>query len=101
MEGPAPVTCSSSRTGWTGGLQRRERPPRDAALPDGGRAGLDERFAAAWQAFSPVVEGWVDVELHTGPAALEQLWLEVQSGHTAPRAGQVVTFPRGDTDTTA
>jgi NADPH:quinone reductase-like Zn-dependent oxidoreductase len=63
---------------------------------DWGKAGLDERFAEAWQAFSPVVEGWVDVEVSTGPQALEHVWLEVQGGRTAPRVGHVVTFPSDD-----
>ncbi len=68
---------------------------------DWGREGLDERFAAAWQAFSPVVAGWVDVDVRTGALALEQVWHEVQSGSTGPRAGLVVTFPSGDRDSTA
>jgi len=59
---------------------------------DWGRAGLDERFAAAWRNFAPVVEGWVDVVLGHGPAALEQVWLEVLSGKTAPRTGHILTF---------
>lgn len=60
---------------------------------DWGRDGLDERFAEAWAAFAPVVEGWVDVVERAGPEALEQTWCEVQSGATSPRSGHVVVFP--------
>ena len=60
---------------------------------DWGRGGLDERFATAWAAFAPVVEGWVDVDERTGPEALDELWREVQSGVTSPRSGHVVVFP--------
>nr|BBJ47942.1 hypothetical protein SAVMC3_05710 [Streptomyces avermitilis] len=57
-----------------------------------GRAGLDRRFADAWQRFAPVAEGWVDVVHGQGPQALTQVWREVQSGRTAPRTGHVVIF---------
>jgi hypothetical protein len=56
------------------------------------REGLDDRFADAWQRFAPVVEGWVDVVCGHGPAALEQVWHEVQSGRTDPRTGHVLTL---------
>lgn len=59
---------------------------------DWGRDGLDERFGAAWRAFAPAAEGWVDVVTHEGPAALEQVWRDVLAGTAAPRDGHVVTF---------
>ncbi|WP_406730200.1 DUF2855 family protein [Streptomyces sp. NBC_01794] len=61
-------------------------------IGDWGRAGLDRRFADAWQRFAPVVEGWVDVVHSNGPQALEQVWHEVQSGRTAPRTGHVIAL---------
>lgn len=59
---------------------------------DWGRAGLDERFGAAWRSFAPAVAGWVDVVHHAGPEALRDVWLAVLEGRTAPREGHVVTF---------
>jgi hypothetical protein len=60
-------------------------------IGDWGREELDRRFAAAWRAFAPVVEGWVDVHRQQGPEALERVWHEVLSGRADPRSGQVVT----------
>ena len=57
---------------------------------DWGRAGLDERFAQAWTAFVPVVQGWVDVTTGTGPQALEAAYLEVLGGRSDPRTGHVL-----------
>lgn len=57
---------------------------------DWGREGLDERYAAAWRSFAPVVKGWVDVVVGDGPQELERVWLEVLSGTTAPRTGHVL-----------
>jgi hypothetical protein len=59
---------------------------------DWGRDGLDERFGAAWRAFAPAVDGWVDVVTHRGPEALRDVWLDVLAGRTKPRDGHVVTF---------
>jgi hypothetical protein len=61
-------------------------------IGDWGREGLDERFAAAWREFAPVVENWVDVVVDRGPAALERVWREVQAGRTDPRTGHVLAF---------
>jgi hypothetical protein len=61
-------------------------------IGDWGREGLDRRFADAWRAFAPVVEGWVDVVVGHGPDALERAWHEVRSGRADPRAGHVVTL---------
>lgn len=59
---------------------------------DWGREGLDERFAAAWGSFAPVVQGWVEVVVQRGPQALERVWQEVLSGRSDPRAGNVLAF---------
>jgi len=58
---------------------------------DWGRAGLDERFGAAWQRFTPAVAGWVDVRVSSGPEALRDVWLDVLGGGD-PRAGHVVAL---------
>ena len=57
---------------------------------DWGREGLDERFGEAWRRFAPVVEGWVDVTVSTGPEGLRDVWTEVLAGRTGPRTGHVV-----------
>lgn len=57
-----------------------------------GREELDERFAAAWQLFAPVVQGWVDVVVSRGPEALQHVWGEVLAGRSAPREGHVVVL---------
>ena len=59
---------------------------------DWGREGLDLRFAEAWRSFAAAAEGWVDVVRHHGHDALQQVWLEVLAGRSAPRTGHVVTF---------
>ncbi len=55
-----------------------------------GREAFEQRFAAAWQRFAPVVEGWVDVTVGHGPQALQQVWAEVLSGRSSPRTGHVL-----------
>ena len=57
---------------------------------DWGAGGIEERYGAAWRAFVPHVEQWVDVVEGTGPQALEQVWLEVLGNRTPPRVGNVV-----------
>lgn len=47
---------------------------------------LGRRFAA-WAAFVPVVQGCVDVVVHRGPRGLQQVWLDVQGGCSAPGLG--------------
>lgn len=59
-------------------------------IKDWGREGLDKRFAASWQAFAPVVEGWVDVVVGEGAAELERVWHDVLAGRAAPREGHVL-----------
>ena len=59
---------------------------------DWGREGLDDEFGKAWRRFVPEAEGWVDVVTSAGPEALRDVWLEVLSGKSAPRDGNVVVF---------
>ena len=56
------------------------------------RISFDGEMVLAQVTFAPVVEGWVDVVEHHGPEALRDVWLEVLSGKSAPRAGNIVTF---------
>ncbi|MGW3603134.1 DUF2855 family protein [Micromonospora sp. NPDC005161] len=57
---------------------------------DWGREGLDQRFSEAWQRFTAVVSGWLDVRVGAGPEALRHAWLEVLGGRTPPRVGHIV-----------
>ncbi|MDG4836464.1 DUF2855 family protein [Micromonospora sp. WMMD967] len=57
---------------------------------DWGRDGLDRRFTEAWQRFTAVVGGWLDVQVGVGPEALREAWLDVLAGRTPPRVGRVV-----------
>jgi hypothetical protein len=57
---------------------------------DWGREGLDRRFADAWQRFTGVLDGWVEVHVGGGPDALQRGWLEVLGGRVPPRVGQIV-----------
>jgi len=63
---------------------------------DWGPHGVDERYAEAWARFAPVVAGWVDVVVGTGPEGLRADWLETLAGETPPRIGHVVQL--GDQD---
>ncbi|MET7861957.1 DUF2855 family protein [Micromonospora taraxaci] len=57
---------------------------------DWGREGLDRRFTEAWQRFTAVVGGWLDVQVGVGPEALREAWIDVLAGRTPPRVGRVV-----------
>lgn len=61
-------------------------------IVDWGKDGLEEQFAAAWQSFAVAVEGWVDVVVSEGPEALQRVWLEVQSGTSDPRTGNILSL---------
>jgi hypothetical protein len=62
---------------------------------DWGPDGVETRHAQAWARFAPVVQGWVDVVVGTGPQALHADWLETLAGATPPRTGHVVQLSRG------
>jgi hypothetical protein len=57
---------------------------------DWGPDGIDQRYAAAWNRFAPVVADWVDVVVADGPEGLRADWLEVLGGSTPPRTGHVI-----------
>ncbi len=57
---------------------------------DWGPAGIEDAHAKAWKQFVPVVEGWVDVVVGTGPEGLRADWLETLAGATRPRIGHVL-----------
>jgi hypothetical protein len=57
---------------------------------DWGPDGVENAHAEAWRRFAPVVEGWVDVVVGSGPEGLQADWLETLGGDTGPRTGHVV-----------
>jgi hypothetical protein len=57
---------------------------------DWGPDGVETEHAKAWARFAPVVEGWVDVQVGTGPEGLRAAWLEVLAGGVPPRTGHVI-----------
>lgn len=59
---------------------------------DWGPTGVEDRHAAAWLRFAPVVEQWVDIAVGSGPQGLEDAWREVLSGQSNPRTGHVIGF---------
>jgi hypothetical protein len=57
---------------------------------DWGPDGVEDEHAKAWARFAPVVEGWVDVTVGSGPEGLRDAWLEVLAGGVDPRVGHVL-----------
>jgi hypothetical protein len=57
---------------------------------DWGPDGVEVGHAEAWARFAPVVAGWVEVTVGTGPTGLDAAWQEVLAGHAPPRVGHVV-----------
>lgn len=57
---------------------------------DWGPGGIEKRYGVAWFAFVPVVKDWVDVKVGRGRDALRSAWLEVLSGKSDPRVGNVI-----------
>lgn len=59
---------------------------------DWGRAGLNERTAAAWREFAPVVDGWMELVESTGGEAVEQVYHDVLAGTVDPAAAHILRF---------
>ena len=59
---------------------------------DWGPGGIEERYAKAWSAFTPVVRRWVDVTEGHGRDDLQKVWLEVLGGRVDPKAGHVISL---------
>jgi hypothetical protein len=76
-------------------VKKRSAPP-----PEGwGRAGLDSRIAAAWQAFiaaaTTVGTPWVEISHRHGPEAVLQAYAEVLAGRSSPRQGLMLSLADG------
>ena len=59
---------------------------------DWGPDGFESRFAGAWAAFVPVVQGWIDVVERQGPDAVTDTYLEVLDGRADPSIAFVLSM---------
>ena len=57
---------------------------------DWGPGGVESRFAEAWQAFLPVVEGWITVEERSGADGVVDAYHEVLDGRVDPSVAFVL-----------
>jgi hypothetical protein len=59
---------------------------------DWGGGGLQERLGSAWSDFLSFSDQWLHVRRHSGPDALERVYLDVLSGRIDPRDGHVISL---------
>jgi len=62
---------------------------------DWGPGGVESRFAEAWAAFLPVVQGWIEVVERRGPDAVGETYLEVLDGRADPSVAFVLSMAEG------
>ncbi len=60
-----------------------------------GPGGVEKRFAAAWEAFLPIVASMIEVSEGVGPDAIEATYRAVLDGSASPNVGYVLV-PRPD-----
>ncbi|MEE8166005.1 MAG: DUF2855 family protein [Myxococcota bacterium] len=96
-------SCTVGATHW-------EAKPRPQALPgpepifffapsrivkrsqDWGPTGLQERLGAAWRRFAAFSDEWMEIKRHSGPDALERVYLDVLTGRLDPKEGHIVSL---------
>ena len=59
---------------------------------DWGRAGLEQRVAAAWHPFCEWTAGWLETIPGQGFEGLRDAWLEVLAGGVDPRQAHVISL---------
>ncbi len=59
---------------------------------DWGAAGLQERLGRSWRSFAAFSKKWMRIQHHSGPQALESVYLDVLTGRLDPRDGHIVTL---------
>jgi hypothetical protein len=59
---------------------------------DWGRAGLEQRVAAAWHPFCEWTAGWLETIPSQGFDGLRDSWLEVLAGRVEPRSAHVISL---------
>lgn len=57
-----------------------------------GMPGFFGRFAEAWRAFLPSVEGWLEVRTGRGPEAVAATYREVLEGRQPPKVGHMLSL---------
>jgi hypothetical protein len=61
---------------------------------DWGRAGLEQRVAAAWHPFCEWTSGWLEVVPGAGFEAVRGAYLDVLEGRVDPKTAHVLSLPR-------
>ena len=61
-------------------------------LKDWGGAQFQQNLAAVWGPFTEFVDGWIDIERHTGPKATNEVYQQLLSGNFNPKAGYIVSL---------
>jgi hypothetical protein len=59
---------------------------------DWGPGGVEERFAAAWSGFVPVVEDWIEIVERSGADGVRRTYLEVLDGEADPSHAFVLSL---------
>jgi hypothetical protein len=57
-----------------------------------GPGGVDTRFGAAWSAFVPNLDQWMDVRESRGPAAVQRGYLDTLNGRIPPDQGLILSL---------
>jgi hypothetical protein len=59
---------------------------------DWGRTSLGDRVADAWRRYVEFCDGWIDIHHGSGPAAVEEAYLELVEGRSDPTTGHVLSM---------
>jgi len=61
-------------------------------LKNWGGAQFQQNLAAVWGLFTEFVDGWIDVERHTGTEATNEVYQQLLSGSFNPKVGYIVSL---------
>jgi hypothetical protein len=64
----------------------------DKRVKDWGPGGVARRYAEAWTAFLPSVQGWMNVVRGRGPDAVEAVYRELLEGEVDPAVGHILSL---------
>lgn len=59
---------------------------------DWGRTGLGDRVDDAWRRYVEFCDGWIDIHHGSGPAAVEEAYLELVEGRSDPKTGHALSM---------
>jgi hypothetical protein len=96
----------SGRIGLTHRSSSEDEPPLPGAKPqwffapdqihkrakEWGPGGIDARFSAAWAAFAPKLQLWLNVVEGRGPAAVRAVYLDTLAGRIPPDQGHMLSL---------